>query len=185
MQAFGYDTTTGVRWKVNDYYFADEPTAQWVASRWGTGELHESDVLGPGPFAVSAKMYEFKTNDGRWVNAGMVAGYYDRNPPSRFPGVAESLIAGVLGLAPFPLLPPVLKPSPPPVKPMPKNTFVGPRNQFGTYSAAGDPNPAGTVIDNPHLPGKEKLIKVVEDFFGMSYWMDAPADAVIGAPKKK
>jgi len=94
--AKGFDSITGMTWKLNDTYFADQDTANWVAQKYGTGEVRESDVLGPGPFGVDTKMYEVKLDDGRWVNAGMVAAYYDRNPEALFPGVADKLIRGVL-----------------------------------------------------------------------------------------
>lgn len=94
--AKGFDSITGNTWKLNDTYFADEDTAKWVAAKYGTGEIRESDVLGPGPFGVDTKMFEVKLDDGRWVNAGMVAAYYDRNPEALFPGLADKLIRGAL-----------------------------------------------------------------------------------------
>jgi len=32
------------------------------------------------------------------VNAGILAGYYERNPESQFPGLADKLIRSQLGL---------------------------------------------------------------------------------------
>jgi len=94
--AKGFDSSTGAVYKMNDNYFADQETAQWVASKFGTGEVRENDMLGPGPFGVDTKMFEVKMEDGRWVNAGMLASYYDRNPESLFPGLADKLIKDVL-----------------------------------------------------------------------------------------
>jgi hypothetical protein len=52
-----------------------------------------------GPYAASANEYQIKMADGRTVNAGILAGYYARNPESQFPGLADKLIRGQLGLA--------------------------------------------------------------------------------------
>jgi hypothetical protein len=94
--ANGFDSISGMTWKLNDTYFADQDTANWVAAKYGTGEIRESDVLGPGPFGVDTKMFEVKLGDGRWVNAGMLAAFYDRNPEALFPGVADKLIRSEL-----------------------------------------------------------------------------------------
>ena len=97
--AKGFDSISGMTWKLNDTYFADQDTANWVAAKYGTGEIRESDVLGPGPFGVDTKMFEVKLGDGRWVNAGMLAAFYDRNPEVLFPGVADKLIRSELDKA--------------------------------------------------------------------------------------
>ena len=82
---------------MNKTYFADETTARWIANKYGTSEIRQTDMLGSGgPFAVDTKMFEVKLQDGRWVNAGLLAGYYERNSENLFPGLADKLIRSVL-----------------------------------------------------------------------------------------
>jgi hypothetical protein len=92
--------TDGVNvWPLNSNYFASKDTAQWIANKYGTGQVIETPFEGSGgPFAASANEYQIKMADGRTVNAGILAGYYDRNPESQFPGLADKLIRGQLGL---------------------------------------------------------------------------------------
>jgi hypothetical protein len=93
--------TDGVNvWNCNPNYFAAKDTAQWIANKYGTGQVIETPFEGSGgPFAASANEYQIKLADGRTVNAGILAGYYERNPESQFPGLADKLIRGQLGLA--------------------------------------------------------------------------------------
>jgi hypothetical protein len=93
--------TDGVsHWGLNHNYFATKDTAQWIANKYGTGQVIETPFEGSGgPFAASANEYQIKLADGRMVNAGILAGYYERNPESEFPGLADKLIRGQLGLA--------------------------------------------------------------------------------------
>jgi hypothetical protein len=93
--------TDGVSvWGLNSNYFATKDTAQWIANKYGTGQVIETPFEGSGgPFAASANEYQIKMADGRTVNAGILAGYYERNPESQFPGLADKLIRGQLGLA--------------------------------------------------------------------------------------
>jgi hypothetical protein len=93
--------TDGVNvWGLNPNYFASRDTAQWIANKYGTGQVIETPFEGSGgPFAASANEYQIKMADGRTVNAGILAGYYQRNPESQFPGLADKLIRGQLGLA--------------------------------------------------------------------------------------
>jgi len=93
--------TDGVNvWGLNSNYFATKDTAQWIANKYGTGQVIETPFEGSGgPFAASANEYQIKMADGRTVNAGILAGYYERNPESQFPGLADKLIRGQLGLA--------------------------------------------------------------------------------------
>ena len=92
--------TDGVsQWALNHDYFATKDTAQWIANKYGTGQVIETPFGGSGgPFAASANEYHIKLADGRTVNAGILAGYYERNPESQFPGLADKLIRGQLGL---------------------------------------------------------------------------------------
>jgi hypothetical protein len=93
--------TDGVNvWGLNSNYFATKDTAQWIANKYGTGQVIETPFEGSGgPYAASANEYQIKMADGRTVNAGILAGYYERNPESQFPGLADKLIRGQLGLA--------------------------------------------------------------------------------------
>ena len=84
---------------MNSAYFATTETAQWIATKYGTGEIVEVPFGGNGGvFSASANEYHIKLRDGRLVNAGILAGYYERNPPNKFPGLADKLIRGQLGL---------------------------------------------------------------------------------------
>jgi hypothetical protein len=86
-------------WGLNHDYFATKDTAQWIANKYGTGQVIETSFEGSGgPFAASANEYQIKLADGRTVNAGILAGYYERNPETQFPGLADKLIRGQLGL---------------------------------------------------------------------------------------
>lgn len=89
--AFGYT------WQPNKYYFADHATAEWIAKKYGDGVIYEQPILGPGPFSLSENAYVTMI-DGRFVNTGILASYYDRNPPDLFPGVADSLIRAQLAV---------------------------------------------------------------------------------------
>ena len=87
-------------WGLNHTYFATRETAQWIANRYGTGQVVEVPFGGSGgPFSASANEYHIKLADGRLVNAGILAGYYERNPDVLFPGLADKLIRAQLGLA--------------------------------------------------------------------------------------
>jgi hypothetical protein len=96
-KATGSDGT--LTWNLNPTYFATKDTAQWIATKYGTGEVIEAPFGGVGGiFSASALEYHIRLPDGREVNAGILAGYYDRNPPDKFPGLAEKLIKSQLGL---------------------------------------------------------------------------------------
>ena len=86
-------------WGLNHTYFATQETAQWIANRYGTGQVIEVPFGGSGgPFSASANEYHIKLADGRQVNAGILAGYYERNPETLFPGLADKFIRAQLGL---------------------------------------------------------------------------------------
>lgn len=92
--------TDGVNsWNLNHDYFATPETAQWIANKYGTGKVISTPFEGTGgPYNADATEYQIQLADGRTVNAGILAGYYERNPESEFPGLADSLIRGQLGL---------------------------------------------------------------------------------------
>ena len=88
-----------ITWSLNSTYFATKDTAQWIANKYGTGQVIETPFGGAGGlFAASANEFHIKLKDGREVNAGILAGYYERNPPDKFPGLADKLIRSQLGL---------------------------------------------------------------------------------------
>jgi hypothetical protein len=92
-------TDGAITWSLNSTYFATKETAQWIAAKFGTGEVAEVPFGGNGGiFASDANELHIKLKDGRLVNAGLLAGYFERNPPGKFPGLAEKLIRDVLGL---------------------------------------------------------------------------------------
>ena len=98
---FGYgvsNTGQPISWPMNSDYFASQPTAQWIATKFGDGIVYEAPFFESGPFAVSAAVYVIKLKDGRLVNAGILAAYYTRNPEDKFPGLAEKLIRSQLGI---------------------------------------------------------------------------------------
>lgn len=75
-------------------YFADMATAQWIAKKYGDGMVYElpfggEDGMGQFGAFVTANIYCTKVpRTGRFVNCGILADYYVRNPPQ----VAEFLI---------------------------------------------------------------------------------------------
>jgi len=98
-----FRTATGtdgvITWSLNSTYFATKETAQWIANKFGLGEVTEAPFAGVGGiFSCDINEFHVKLKDGRLVNAGLLAGYYQRNPPDKFPGLAEKLIRSQLGL---------------------------------------------------------------------------------------
>ena len=86
-------------WSLNQNYFATQETAQWIANKYGTGEVVETPFGGSGGiFSASQNELQIKLQDGRLVNAGVLAAYYERNPPDKFPGLADKLIRSALGV---------------------------------------------------------------------------------------
>jgi hypothetical protein len=86
-------------WPTNSDYFATQPTAQWLANKYGTGQVVTTPFEGSGgPYSASASEYQIVLANGNTVNAGILASYYERNPENQFPGVADSLILSQLGM---------------------------------------------------------------------------------------
>lgn len=89
-----------ISWGLNQNYFATQETAEYIAKKYGDGKVYERPFGGSGGiFVADAHEFTIKLRDGREINAGMLAGYYDRNPEDKFPGVADKLIRIALGLA--------------------------------------------------------------------------------------
>jgi len=106
LKATIYDGRTGDKYPANTDYFATESTALWIAETYGDGKLSQSDLLGTGPFYCDTKMQMFSFTppypgkgdppEPRWLNAGIYAAYYKRNPQDLYPGVADKLIKAEL-----------------------------------------------------------------------------------------
>ena len=93
--AFGTD---GIQtWNLNQEYFASMETAEFIAKKFGNGEVYEVPFGGSGGlFAASAKEYHVEVKPGVRVNAGILAAFYKRNPEDQFPGLAEKLIRAAI-----------------------------------------------------------------------------------------
>ncbi len=84
-------------WQMNTNYFADQATAQWLANRYGNGQVVQTPVFSDGgPYSASLNQNDIVLANGAKVNAGLLASYYVRNPESDFPGLAETLIQSQL-----------------------------------------------------------------------------------------
>jgi hypothetical protein len=78
---------------LNPIYFATKDTAQWIANKYGTGEVVERPYGATGgPYSANGTEYYIKLQDGKLVNAGLLADYYQRLPESQFPGQADRII---------------------------------------------------------------------------------------------
>jgi len=83
----------GGPWPLNPTYFATQETAQYIADKFGTGQIVQVPFGGTGgPYASSAEEYHIVLPNGATVNAGLLADYYVRWPESQCPGVADSMI---------------------------------------------------------------------------------------------
>jgi hypothetical protein len=87
----------GGEWPVNVEYFATPETAQWIANKFGDGTVLEQPFGGSGgPYSCSNTELWVRLKSGRPINAGVLAAFYKRNPPDKFPGLAEQMIKDVL-----------------------------------------------------------------------------------------
>lgn len=85
-----------ITWPLNYVFFATQETAQKMADLYGTGSVTAVPFGGNGGiFSADQEEFHITLQDGRNVNAGLIAGYYERNPQ---PGLADKLIRQVLGL---------------------------------------------------------------------------------------
>ena len=88
-----YGTSSGL----NPAYFATRATAEWMANKYGTGEVVETPYEGNGgPYLATANEFQIRLRNGKLTNAGTLADYYRRMPEDQFPGVADSMIRSVL-----------------------------------------------------------------------------------------
>lgn len=83
----------GGSWSLNPDYFATEQTAQYIADKFGTGQIIQVPFGGTGgPYTSSAEEYDIVLQNGATVNAGMLADYYVRMPEAQCPGLADTMI---------------------------------------------------------------------------------------------
>ena len=84
----------GGTWLLNPDYFATPETAQWMASKYGTGEVVEQTIYGFGnPYqATTSTQANIKLANGTLVNAGLLACYYQTYAESKFPGLADIMV---------------------------------------------------------------------------------------------
>lgn len=88
-----YGTSSGL----NPAYFATRATAEWMAKKYGTGEVVETPYEGNGgPYLANANEFQIRLKNGKLTNAGTLADYYRRMPEDQFPGVADAMIRSVL-----------------------------------------------------------------------------------------
>ena len=88
-----YGTSSGL----NPAYFATRATAEWMAKKYGTGEVVETPYEGNGgPYLANANEFQIRLRNGKLTNAGTLADYYRRMPESQFPGVADYMVRSVL-----------------------------------------------------------------------------------------
>lgn len=88
-----YGTSSGL----NPAYFATRATAEWMAKKYGTGEVVETPYEGNGgPYLANANEFQIRLKNGKLTNAGTLADYYRRMPEAQFPGVADAMIRSVL-----------------------------------------------------------------------------------------
>ena len=87
---------------LNPIYFATPETAQWIANKYGTGEVvaRPYDATG-GPYSANGTEYYIRLTNGKLVNAGLLADYYRRMPEAQFPGLADRTIRQGLGEEPI------------------------------------------------------------------------------------
>jgi hypothetical protein len=81
---------------LNPIYFATPATAQWIANRYGTGEVvaRPYDATGD-PYSANGTEYSIRLQNGKLVNAGLLADYYQRMPAAE----ADRVIRQGLGEA--------------------------------------------------------------------------------------
>lgn len=91
---------TGQSTELNPMYFATSETAQYLADKFGTGQIKEEAAYSPGnPYYSTASQYYIQTPNGQWLNAGLLAETYVRMPESQWPGLADQEIRSAIAQA--------------------------------------------------------------------------------------
>ena len=83
---------------VNEWYFADAPTALEICRRLACAFVFlqaAGGSGGPNSYSESERWLAFRDGTPS-QNAGLIASYFTRNPEDKFPGVALSLLSTVL-----------------------------------------------------------------------------------------
>ena len=81
---------------LNPIYFATPQTAQWIANKYGTGEVVAKPYGATGgPYTANGTEYYIRLQNGGLVNAGLLADYYQRMSATE----ADSVIRQGLGEA--------------------------------------------------------------------------------------
>jgi hypothetical protein len=88
---------TGQSTELNPMYFATSETAQYLADKFGTGQVREEVPYGSGnPYYSTSNQYYIQTPNGQWLNAGLLAEYYQRMPEAQWPGLADQEIQSAI-----------------------------------------------------------------------------------------
>jgi hypothetical protein len=82
----------GAKWNYNPVYFATQATAEKVASLVGGTVVQKNDILTSGPFQQSAPNELIQFADGRTVNAGLIANFFNHGYPQSY---IDSLLKNV------------------------------------------------------------------------------------------
>ena len=76
------NSSLGAAVPLNPHYFATQATAQWMADRYGTGEIVSMAPGGEGgPFHIDQREWHFRLANGTLVNAGVLAAHYAAESP--------------------------------------------------------------------------------------------------------
>lgn len=74
----------GATWNYNPVYFATQATAEKVAALVGGKVVEKNDILTSGPFQQSAPNEVIQFADGRTVNAGLIANFFNHGYPQSY-----------------------------------------------------------------------------------------------------
>jgi hypothetical protein len=86
--------------ELNPMYFATSETAQYLADKFGTGQIKEEAAYSSGnPYYSTGSLYYIQTPNGQWLNAGLLAETYVRMPESQWPGLADQEIRSAIAQA--------------------------------------------------------------------------------------
>jgi hypothetical protein len=75
---------TGVKYKYNQIYFATADTAAKVAAMVGGTVVEKNDMITGGPFKQSDPNQMIQFADGRQVNAGLIANFFNHGYPKSY-----------------------------------------------------------------------------------------------------